>query len=233
MNLWYNIINIRGLLIMSIGDKFTIIKHPKSGKEKIMKKQSITIIAIMVLGLAGPSEAVIVELDLFTLGMPTNFNDNSPSWQTNFDLGVTFTQISHVYINWSGEITAGLSTYMGSGASVPFNENVSAILGTSPNWRHTEVHGGQITYPVPELFDISSEFVSGSMPWSELFDGQGTIGIRREGILTSPEIIILQRGSITLNSATLVVDGIITPEPATILFLGIGVISLCVKKRIR
>ncbi len=77
MNLWYNIINNSGILIMSIGDKFTIIKQSKSGKGKIMKTQSITIIAIMVLGLTGPSEAVIVELDLLTLGCPTELNIDS------------------------------------------------------------------------------------------------------------------------------------------------------------
>jgi hypothetical protein len=203
-------------------------------EEKMLNKIKVFIGVlgvILIVGFAETSRADNVQLDLFTLGMPANFNDNSPYWQTNFDLGVSFTQISHVYINWSGEITAGLSTYMGSGVSVPFNETVSAILGTSPNWRHTEVHGGQITYPVPELFDRSSEFVSGSMPWSELFDGQGTITIVRAGILTIPEIIILQRGSITLNSATLMIDGTITPEPASIFLFGLGGLGLLRRKR--
>ncbi len=183
-------------------------------------------IVILVLGVllycGGLSRAESVQLDLFTLGMPANFNDSSPSWQTNFDLGVTFTEISHVYIDWSGEITAGLSTYMGSGVTVPFNGTVGAILGTAPNWRHMEVSGGQTTYPAPEPFNQLSEFTSGSMPWSELFDGQSTIMIYRAGIMTPPEIIILQRGSVTLNSATLVVEGTVVPEPATLAIFGVA-----------
>ncbi|MFA6187059.1 MAG: hypothetical protein WC770_07615 [Phycisphaerae bacterium] len=181
-------------------------------------------IVILVLGVllcyGGLSRADIVSLDLFSLGCPTEFNNNSPSWQTNFDLGVTFTQISHVYIDWSGEITAGLQTYMGSGVSTPLEEGVGAYIGTSPNHRYTGVLGGGTTYPVPEPFDQLSELVSGIMPWSELFDGQGTIRIARRGVGGIPEIIILQRGSTALNSATLIIDGTVAPEPCTFALFG-------------
>jgi hypothetical protein len=187
-----------------------------------MRNKIVIGVMALIFVFGGTSRAENVQLDLFNLGMPANFDDNSPSWQANFDLGVTFTQISHVYIDWSGGITGGLSTYMGSGVSAPFDEGVNAILWASPNWRRAKVYGGHATYPDPEPFNQLSEFVSGSMPWSELFDGQGTIEIGRIAIMTIPEISILQRGSVTLNSATLVVDGTLIPEPATLFLLGIG-----------
>jgi hypothetical protein len=233
MNLWYNIINIRGILIMSIGDKFTIIKQSKSWKEKIMKTQSITIIAVMVLGLAGTSEAVIVELDLLSLGCPTEFNLGT-SWQTDFDLGVSFTEITNVYMDWSGGITAGLAIYHDHpDEPFPLDVGLFAFLGSNPSPRVADVWGGQVTHPEAEPFDSLSEFeLLGTTTWSDLLDGQGWIGIGyTEAIMLFGEYI--QPGSIDLSGATLAVEGTVVPEPATLLFLGIGAISLFVKKHIR
>ncbi len=67
------------------------------------------IIAAVTLGFAGLAGADTIELDLFDFGCPTEFDYNAPYWQTDFDLGVTFTEITNVYIDWSGEITAGLA----------------------------------------------------------------------------------------------------------------------------
>jgi hypothetical protein len=198
-----------------------------------MKTQSITIIAIMVLGLAGPSEAVIVELNLLSLGCPTELNIDSIYWQTNFDLGVSFTEITNVYMDWSGGITAGLAIdYDNPDEPFPLDVGVYASLGSNPYLRRTTVWGGDTTYPAPEPFDCLSEFELSGSTWSDLLDGQGKITIGyTEFIMINGRYT--EHGSIDLSGATLAVEGTVVPEPATILFLGIGVISLCVKKRIR
>ena len=178
-----------------------------------------------------PARADIVELNLFSLGCPTAFDHNSPSWQTNFDLGVTFTQISHVYIDWSGEIMGRLVLAWHTPPAYPSNEEIEAALGHYPSWRYTTALGGKTTYPESEVFDRLSEFVNGSMSWSELFDGQGTITIEYPELLSVPEISVIEYGFINLTSATLIVDGTIVPEPATIVLFVTGIIGLRTRKR--
>ena len=52
-------------------------------KPKVM----MAIIAAGALGLAGAADADIVELDLFSLGCPTEFNAEAQYWTTDVDLG--------------------------------------------------------------------------------------------------------------------------------------------------
>ncbi|MFA6426787.1 MAG: hypothetical protein WCW64_11505 [Phycisphaerae bacterium] len=176
------------------------------------------------------SRADIVSLDLFSLGCPIEFNNNSPSWQTNFDLGVTFTQISHVYIDWSGEITGGLAQHYDwqTGELIgpyPLDVGIEAYLGRNPHARLTDVYGGEATYPSPETFDGLNEFtISGTTTWSDMLDGTGNIWIEYTefGFLFSGGGYV-QHGSVNLDSATLVVDGTLIPEPTSILLLVMGV----------
>jgi hypothetical protein len=172
----------------------------------------------------GLSRADVIQLDLFSLGMPATFNDSSPFWQTNFDLGVTFTEISHVYIDWSGAITGGLAVDRVGQQPHPAPVGILASLGIAPNWQHTDIYGGITTYPSPQPFNQLSEFVYGSMPWSELFDGQGTIGIEYQEIIMS-DGWYTEHGSVTLTNATLVVDGTVIPEPTSLLLLAFGAVG--------
>ncbi len=73
--------------------------------------------------------------------------------------------------------------------------------------------------------DGLSEIPPGTSAWSDLLDGQGTIGIGYE------EYVILfgyyvETGTIALESATLMVEGVIIPEPATILLMSLGSLIL-------
>jgi hypothetical protein len=195
-----------------------------------MRKAIIIIwLVALVLGVTGIIRADTVECNLFSLGCPTGFDINSPYWQTDFDLGVTFSEISHVYIDWSGAITAALlqsvdpRTYEPIGEPGPIDVGVYASLRYP---RRTTVWAGGATYPNPEPFDCLSEFeLLGNTTWSDLLDGQGTITV------DYTEYIVLygnyvEHGSIDLDSATLMVDGTIVPEPASILLLIIGALGL-------
>ena len=192
-------------------------------------------IAILILGVllfcGGLSRADIVQLDLSTLGMPAGFNMNSPYWQTNFDLGVTFTEISHVYIDWSGGITGGLAVYYPGQQPFPLDVGVYAGLGFNPDLRITEVWGGAASYPSPQIFQQQNEFtLSGTTTWSDLLDGKAKITLGyTEFVFGLSGGGYTQHGSIALNSATLVVDGTVTPEPASILLLAMGAFALRAK----
>jgi len=81
--------------------------------------------------------------------------------------------------------------------------------------------GGSPAYPEPEVFDYQSEFkVPGSSSWSDLLDGQGKIWVYYEGLISLNGGYI-ESGSIILDKANFVVEGVI-PEPATLYFLGLG-----------
>lgn len=195
-------------------------------KAKVMA----TIILAAVFSLAGLTRADIVELDLFSIGCPTEFDFNSPYWTSDFELGVAFTEISSVYIDWSGEITAGLATYYGY-PDEPFPKEVGvyASLGFNPSLRRTEVWGGEASYPAPELFDCLSKIgPSGTENWSDLLDGQGTITVGYTELIMLNGYYV-ESGLVTLSSATLVVDGVIVPEPVTILLLAMGAFGLRAK----
>lgn len=201
-----------------------------STEAKKLRRVTITtvIAAVILLAMSSLASADIVELDLFDLGCQELYDFNSPSWTTDFDLGITFTEISNVYIDWSGEITAGLAVEGGSDP-FPLDVGIGAYLEKPPNWRHTILGGGEETYPHPEPFDNWSEFQYGGMPWSELFDGQGTITIEYQEPV-SPDVSYVQHGSIVLDSAILVVDGVVVPEPTTLLFIVIGAIGIRAKR---
>src|SRR3989339_1322847 len=109
---------------------------------KVLRKRRRWFIAILLLaGVPALCQGAIVELDLFSIGCPTEFDFDSSFWRTNFDLGVTFTEISHVYIDWSGEITAGLATSTSNPQPYPINVGARVSIGIPFPWQYTEVWG--------------------------------------------------------------------------------------------
>lgn len=189
-------------------------------------KKKITIAALgLFVHIALPAQADLVELDLLSLGCPSEFDFQSSPWSYNFDLGVQFSSIDHVYMDWSGEITGGLFTYLGNpNGPQPANVSITAKLGSYPSYYRQSSHwSGKSTYPNPEAFNALSEFLKGDMPLSELFDGQETIEISYDETLDElGDYWFVEHGSISLNKVNLVIDGTIIPEPSMFVFLMLG-----------
>jgi hypothetical protein len=136
---------------------------------------------------------------------------------------VAFTEISSVYIDWSGEITAALAID-NSVDPYPVDVGLYASLGTNPYSRRSTISGGEITYPDPQFFDCRSKFeLIGGSTWSDLLDGQGVIRIVITNLVIPGNYV--DHGRIALNDATLVIEGVVVPEPATMLFFAIGVVG--------
>lgn len=195
-------------------------------------------ITIAVIGLfvfiTTPVQADLVELDLLALGCPTYHDFDTPLWSYDIDLGVQFSSIDHVYMDWSGEITGGLFTYLGNpNGPQPANISITAKLGSYPSYYRQSSHwAGESTYPNPEPFNEQSEFLKGDMPLSELFDGQETIEISYDETLDIlGDYWFVEHGSISLNKAKYVIDGTIIPEPSSFLIIGLGGLILKTKRR--
>ena len=108
----------------------------------------ITAIGILVLNSLS-IHADLVELDLLTLGCPQEFPGTWDYWQSDFDLEVEFSEISHVYIDWAGNITGGMvqmyhpQTWEPIGDPFPEDVGIYASLGYNQGSRRVNLWGGQ------------------------------------------------------------------------------------------
>ncbi len=58
----------------------------------------ILVVVVIALGFVWMAGADIIELDLFTISCNGTYDYDSQYWASYFDLGVNFTEISHVYV---------------------------------------------------------------------------------------------------------------------------------------
>jgi len=93
---------------------------------------------------------------------------------------------------------------------------------------HADKWGGETTYPDPEPFTVQSNFILFSFgSWESLLDGKGPLALSySEKWFATWGGAYIEPGSISLTNATLVLEGTVIPEPATLLLTAIGVIFL-------
>ena len=174
----------------------------------------IAIITLVVLLSIAGANADIVELPLAAEGEYAS----SETWTMDFDLGVTFLDISHVYIDWAGEITGEETMHAG----VIDAQFVATLYELNPHdyFGRAYVQGGADMYPDPEPFGLQSPF--NGQDWTMLLDGKASIEIWFGATSHPLDVISLSVPSGALDSATLVVEGNIIPEPATFFLLALG-----------
>jgi hypothetical protein len=146
------------------------------------------------------------------------------TWTASFDVGVEFAEISSIYMDWSGEITAS------QGMLFPIAFQFVASLYESDPYNYyarAYVAGGVPTYPNPEPFDLASQFDADY--WIKLLDGQSNIEIWFGDTIHLLDSVV-SAGTGRLDSATLVIEGTVIPEPCTLCLFALGAVLLKRKK---
>ena len=192
-----------------------------------MGRQIGLVTSVLVLLTTGNVRATIIELPLDCAGT-YSLND---TWSTEFDLGVEFTDIAHVYINWEGEFSGAKVKYFNTEpvSESPIDVVLTSLIGNYEVNRQVSIWGGKLSYPTPQIFNLCSEYIIGNMEWLELFDGKNNVIIDFELLFTSGNYI--EYGFVEINNAKLVVDGNLVPEPVTILLLAFGACGILSRKK--
>jgi hypothetical protein len=204
----------------------------KEGFSKMAKK---SIILLAVLLIVTKANATLVEYNLNCGGSYTL----STNWTENFNLGVAFSQVSHIYLQWSGSIKAAhFELIVPIPISEPYCDGFfSAKLyefNSSTLLANKIVYGGKDTAPNPESFSLQSEFNIND--FSPFLDGVGTIKINLgqtypiEWYSDIPLVKKVSDASGQLSPAKLIFNGTVVPEPSIFVLLSLGTLFLKRKK---
>ena len=202
-----------------------------------MKIKISTILSlVIILNLSQLTKATIVEYPLNGLiGSYSSYDKQI----INVDLGVTFSDISNISIDWSGDITAELTfsqfplpdgrTYVTPGSFLISLYKTSIVDDT---FAQTFNDGGVDTYPYPESFVLVQDF--SDYGWTYFYDGVAKLEISFSGGSSFPESYPLEEASGNIDTAILIIYGTVIPEPSSLLIISIGALLIrkCSKRNL-
>jgi len=197
-----------------------------------MSHKSVLLLIIIIFVNAAAADTV--EYDLSCDGYYWLGN----TWTQNFDLGVTFSDISSIEICLAGSITAvefepvvPLSIY-DRYSDGRFNTSIRDF-GSSTALASKSVSAGLDTAPSPEPFNLQSLFSISD--YSPFLDGTGSININLSQtyplLWYSGLLEVVSNASGQIDSAKLVFEGTVVPEPAALLLFGLGALHLLRKQK--
>ena len=191
-----------------------------------MKKMFLLLMVLLLI----MAQSALADMRTYPLNCAGTYDENSGAWIHNFDLGVAFTEITQVSIQWSGKMEAATVSLPNPPRSEYWDAIILASLFFDSGYASAKAEAGAVEYPDTEEFDCDSVFTGLSADEAaDLLDGTGQIQIEYE------ELVLLEgsyaiHGEVLLNDAVLVVDGVIVPEPICATLLLIGATALLRKR---
>ena len=181
-----------------------------------MKTRAMVLLGVLLLG-ASAAWGAVVEVPLDCAGYYEWFD----TWTGQFDLGLEFSQIDNVYVEWSGEITAGLAESWSGGVEPRDGRFVVEPYEGDIEFGRAAVNAGEATYPDPEPFDEQTGF--DYLNYARLLDGQAEVEIWLNQVIHVGDMGAYPGPSGDLFGASLFIEGTIVPEPVSVVMLTYGV----------
>ena len=179
-------------------------------KEKVMKRLIIIGIGFCLI-LKSIGYAAIFQVPLNVNG----YYEFGDSINFDIDLGVQLSEIYEVRFLSEGNITA---------LDAPGLFECTLIAGTT---QRQNAYTTEIFDPEPTSFDSNASFVSSNnATWDFLLDGNANGYVRLITSVVYPPEFPPENITGNITSASLLIDAMPVPEPATILLLGFGVLIL-------
>jgi len=189
-----------------------------------MRASVIIAVAAVLIGVCA-AEGAIVEVSLPCEG---RYDWQTPGSTVDFDLGVQFSEISHVYIEWAGQIMAEVRMDLGPCSprdpdcftEYPTDVGLAAYIGEYPVYGSARIYAGEGTYPALESFSLRQVLeLSSQGDWADLLDGYGSIEISYVTLVLPGNQVVVEHGYVDLHGATVIVEGTVVPEPTTLVML--------------
>jgi hypothetical protein len=187
-----------------------------------MKNNLILLLVFSMAWVFGSSATV--KADTFVIPLDVNgFYSGGQEVNFELDLGTALTEVVSARFICQGSVTAGLD-YWGA----PLSDQFEARLLTGINYMYADgplVGAG--TWPDPEPFSCDSAFNPAfGATWDFLLDGHTAGCVLLNGVCGPISYPPQLNSCGTITSASIIIEAIPVPEPATILLLSLGGLAL-------
>jgi hypothetical protein len=189
-------------------------------------RQNLVLVGLVVVLVAMPATAEVYNVSLPL--EPSGFMPSNVAVPFTFDVGTALVSVNSISIDWAGAIRPAID-YWGE----PLANTIKAALNAPPGSSAQAFSPETPASAIPVPFDTVSAFeVTPAGTWDFLLSGSGSGYFFYYYPTTWPiGYPPQQTGGASLDRATLVIDAVPVPEPATAGLLAAAAGAFCLSRR--